>query len=106
MAADSGNPSPSELTVSPTVIDFLLLDEKLAPGTALDTGWGEASKDGDLAPLIHGALMYIHEHYPGHDTEAITSANGFRRGIAFAILGIVQSANATKTDQEILGTSS
>jgi hypothetical protein len=92
------------MAIDPTVIDFLLLDERLDPGIALDTGWGEASRNTDFAPLIHGALVYIYEHYPGLNTEATTSADGFRRGIAFAILSMMQSANATRVDSEILGT--
>ena len=103
MSANTSEPDHSELAVNPTVIDFILLDERLAPGETLAATWRDAIRDEDIVPLIHGALVYIHEHYPGHSIEATSSADAFRDGVAFAIVGLLQSIESIKADKGLLG---
>jgi hypothetical protein len=103
MAYDPELPDPSKLVVDPNVVDFLIMDEQLAPGSFSDVAWDETLHDQDLVPLLHGALVYIHRYCPGTSPEALARAQGIREGLGLAIQGLKQSREAEKQDSELLG---
>jgi hypothetical protein len=82
--------------VSPEVVEFLNLDEVASPGHFTEGAKDILRADPAMKELLHGALVFISKHYPGHEREALLQSKAFLAGVAYSAVAEEQTRIACK----------
>lgn len=88
--------SPQFPDIPKQVVDFLILDEKLEPGSLRGKKWEELRHDSRYMEAIHGAIV-LSTQLP----EDETNAESFLKGVAFALKADQDALHAAEADDSV-----
>jgi hypothetical protein len=89
--------SPQFPDIPKEVVDFLILDERLEPGSLRSKKWEALRHDGRFMEAIHGAILLSTE-LPTDEMDA----ESFLRGVAFGLQAVRDTLDASVLDDSLL----